>query len=61
MYGMVIVSRNLERTNENDGFKMTALEITLHQVDVDISYYIDCPKKVCTHHQIKMYVLYCLK
>ena len=25
-YGVVIVSRNLERTNENDGFKMTALE-----------------------------------
>ena len=23
---VVIVSRNLERTNENDGFKMTALE-----------------------------------
>ena len=23
---MVIVSRNLERANENDGFKMTALE-----------------------------------
>ena len=26
MYGVVIVSRNLERANENDGFKMTALE-----------------------------------
>ena len=26
IYGVVIVSRNLERTNENDGFKMTALE-----------------------------------
>ena len=26
VYGMVIVSRNLERTNENDGLKMTALE-----------------------------------
>ena len=25
-YGVVIVSRNLERTNQNDGFKMTALE-----------------------------------
>ena len=25
IYGMVIVSINLERTNENDGFKMTAL------------------------------------
>ena len=25
IYGVVIVSRNLERTNENDGFKMTAL------------------------------------
>ena len=26
IYGVVIVSRNLERANENDGFKMTALE-----------------------------------
>ena len=26
IYGVVIVSKNLERTNENDGFKMTALE-----------------------------------
>ena len=26
---VVIVSRNLERTNENDGFKMTALEALL--------------------------------
>ena len=26
IYGVVIVSRNLERTNRNDGFKMTALE-----------------------------------
>ena len=25
-YGVVMVSRNLERANENDGFKMTALE-----------------------------------
>ena len=24
-YGVAIVSRNLARTNENDGFKMTAL------------------------------------
>ena len=29
IYGMVIVSRNLERANENDGFKMTALELLL--------------------------------
>ena len=32
IYGVVIVSRNLEhveRTNENDGFKMTALECQL--------------------------------
>ena len=29
IYGVVIVSRNLERTNENDGFKMTALEMVL--------------------------------
>ena len=28
-YGVVIVSRNLERTNENDGFKMAELEQTL--------------------------------
>ena len=26
-YGVVIVSRNLERTDENVGFKMTALEL----------------------------------
>ena len=26
IYGVVIVSRNLERTNQNDRFKMTALE-----------------------------------
>ena len=26
----VIVSRHLERTNENDGFKMTALESVLY-------------------------------
>ena len=26
IYGLVIVSRNLERTNENEEFKMTALE-----------------------------------
>ena len=25
IYGVVMVSRNLERTNEKDGFKMTAL------------------------------------
>ena len=29
IYGVVIVSSNLERANENDGFKMTALEIPL--------------------------------
>ena len=29
IYGVVIVSRNLERTNENDGFKMTALEFVI--------------------------------
>ena len=29
IYGVVIVDRNLERTNENDGFKMTALEVSL--------------------------------
>ena len=29
IYGVVIVSRNLERTNENDRFKMTALELGL--------------------------------
>ena len=28
-YGGVIVSRNLERTNKNGGFKMTALEISM--------------------------------
>ena len=28
IYGVVIVSRNLERTNENDRFKMTALEMS---------------------------------
>ena len=27
LHGVVIVSRNLERANENDGFKMTALEL----------------------------------
>ena len=26
IYGVVIVSRNIERTNENDGLKMTVLE-----------------------------------
>ena len=26
IYGVVVFSRNLERTNENDRFKMTALE-----------------------------------
>ena len=26
LYGVVMVSRNLERANENDGFKVTALE-----------------------------------
>ena len=30
IYGVVIVSRHLERTNENDGFKMTALESVLY-------------------------------
>ena len=25
IYGVVIIRRNLERANENDGFKMTAL------------------------------------
>ena len=29
IYGVVIVSRNLERANENDRFKMTALECSL--------------------------------
>ena len=28
IYGVVIVSRNLERANQNDEFKMTALEIS---------------------------------
>ena len=28
-YGVVMVSRNIERANENDGFKMTALENAL--------------------------------
>ena len=31
-YGVVIVSRNLERTNENDGFKMTALEFLIQEL-----------------------------
>ena len=31
IYGVVIVSRNLERANENDGFKMTALECALYK------------------------------
>ena len=26
-YGVVIVSRNLERTDQNDGFEMTALDL----------------------------------
>ena len=26
IYGMVIVDRNFERTNQNDGFKMTVLQ-----------------------------------
>ena len=29
-YGVVIISRNLEKTNENDGFKITALETQLN-------------------------------
>ena len=29
-YGVVMVSRNLERANENDGFKMTALKFKMH-------------------------------
>ena len=33
IYGVVIVSRNLERTNQNDGFKMTALE-TVEKIQV---------------------------
>ena len=39
MYGVVIVSRNLERANENYGFKMTALEslIIVTYVGVGIS------------------------
>ena len=28
-YSVVMVSRNLERANENDRFKMTALEIVI--------------------------------
>ena len=28
-YGVVMVSRNLEKANENNGFKMTALECWL--------------------------------
>ena len=32
VYGVVIVSRNLERTNENDGFKITALEYFVRDV-----------------------------
>ena len=28
IYGVVIVNRNLERTNQNDGFKITALQIS---------------------------------
>ena len=43
-----MVSRNLERANENDGFKMTALEI----------------KMFCNQHRTyaicKIHVLYCL-
>ena len=36
IYGVVIVSRNLERTNEMTGFKMTALE-WVHMCAMDIS------------------------
>ena len=32
IYGVVIVSRNLERTNENDRFKMTALKKCIHHL-----------------------------
>ena len=30
IYGVVIVSRNIERTNQNDGFKLTALEYVIN-------------------------------
>ena len=30
IYDVVIVSRNLARTNQNDGFKMTALELLMN-------------------------------
>ena len=33
IYGLVIVSRNLERANENEGFQMTALELTVSVED----------------------------
>ena len=44
---MVIFSRNLERTNQNDGFKMTALEfqicIPLIQSSSKVLNFILCP------------------
>ena len=36
---LVIVSRNLDRANENDGFKMTALEYVLKDTMADIANY----------------------
>ena len=41
IYGVVIVSRNLERTNENDGFKMAALENLYVQMLCLINYCVN--------------------
>ena len=37
IYGVVIVSRNRERANENNGFKMTALECVMDEFSKSVS------------------------
>ena len=42
-----MVSRNLERANENDGFKMTALETSIERAGVVYFHYLVIR---CHHH-----------
>ena len=51
IYGVVIVSRNLERANENDGFKMTALETVINR-------YLTWLKRVQLSLSLYMYSAY---
>ena len=62
IYDVVIVSKNLERTNENDGFKMTALENSINVFNVFIIWppngdkILNAVLHIFTHHNAHCYI-----